>query len=257
MTDFQPNKRQDSILDMIRESGFVSTDAMVEAFNVTPQTIRRDLNELSEHRLLERFHGGAGQPKQLANTPYKTRQSTQYEAKRQIAEATAALIPDGSSLFLNIGTTTEAIATALLQHKNLHVVTNNVHVAVILGQNETFNIMLAGGQFRASDGGVVGIDSVDFIKKFRLDIGIIGVSGIDNKGNLLDFDRLEVSTAQGVIENSSRVILVADHDKFGRRAMNKIGVLNDIDTLVTDKDLHKTYRALCNQMKVQVITAEK
>jgi len=113
MKKFVPSKRQASILDMVDEFGFVATEAMVTEFSVTPQTIRRDLNELNEHGLLTRFHGGAGQAKSAENPPYQDRLQTGVEAKRKIAAATAALIPNGASIFLSTGTTIEAIAEAL------------------------------------------------------------------------------------------------------------------------------------------------
>jgi len=256
MNDFKPSKRQAAILEMVEESGFVATEAMVIEFDVTAQTVRRDLNELSEQGLLERFHGGAGQPKSIANRSYKARQQTGVEAKRQIAQAAAALVPNGASLFLNIGTTTEAVAAALLGHTDLHVVTNNIHVAQILSQNESFQIMLSGGQVRNHDGGIIGTETTDFIDKFRLDVGIIGISGIDEDGALLDFDLLEVRTAQAIMRNSKKVILVADQHKFGRRAMNRMAYLGDLDVLVTDAGLSAHYAQVCRDANVDVIVAQ-
>jgi len=129
-------RRQDLIMERIQKSGFVTTEELVEQFNVTPQTIRRDLNELAKKNTLRRHHGGAGIDSSTVNTSYQTRKILDLEAKGRIAEALVELIPDNSSIFINIGTTTETIARALLRKNNLRIVTNNLHVATILSARE-------------------------------------------------------------------------------------------------------------------------
>ena len=121
----------------------MSIDDLVSACDVTPQTIRRDLNQLAGAGVVSRYHGGAGLNRSWENTPYQERKTQNSEVKEKIAEAVAAMIPDGASLFINIGTTTELIATKLLNHKNLHVVTNNIHVATILSAKEDFSVIIA------------------------------------------------------------------------------------------------------------------
>ena len=256
MTAFQPSKRQLSILDMVTRDGFVSTEAMVAQFGVTPQTIRRDLNELNREALLTRFHGGAGLSRSIENQPYADRQRSGVEAKRNIAAVTASLVPNGASLFLNIGTTTEAVAESLLGHQDLHVVTNNINVARILSRNDSFKINLAGGQVRNHDGGITGAAAVEFVDSFRMDVGIVGISGIDSEGSLLDFDQEEIRTAQAIIRNSRKAILVADQHKFGRRAMNRMGHLSQLDILVTDAIPAEPYAALCKSAGLDIRIAE-
>jgi len=256
MTNFLPSKRQSSILDMVEDYGFVATEAMVSKFKVTPQTIRRDLNELSVHGLLTRFHGGAGQVKSAENPPYKARLQTGVEAKRKIAAATAALIPNGASIFLSTGTTIEVIAEALLSHERLHIFTNNLHVAQILTRNETFRIIVACGQVRHSDGGITGASTEDFISDFRMDIGIVGVSGIDEDGTLLEYDPNEVKTAKTILKNSQKIIMVADHLKFGRRAMQRVGHISDLDVIVTDSALDMHFVDICDAQDVDICVAD-
>lgn len=253
MKKLEPTKRQASILKMIDEFGFVATEAMVTEFNVTPQTIRRDLNELSEHGLLSRFHGGAGQVKSAENPPYEDRLHTGVEAKRKIAAATAALIPNGASIFLSTGTTIEAIAEALLEHEKLHVFTNNLHVARILTQNSSFQIIVSCGQVRHSDGGIIGSSSDDFISDFRMDIGIVGISGVDEDGSLLEYDPQEVKTAKTILRNSQKVIMVADRHKFGRRAMNRVGHIRELDVIITDSDPDAHFKNICDAENVDIL----
>ena len=256
MKNFEPSKRQTSILQMVEDFGFVATEAMVTKFAVTPQTIRRDLNELSEHGLLTRFHGGAGQVKSAENPPYKDRLQTGVEAKRRIATATAELIPNGASIFLSTGTTIEAIAEALLGHENLHIFTNNLHVARILTQNNSFQIIVSCGTVRHSDGGIVGSSSDDFIKDFRMDIGIVGISGVDEDGSLLEYDPQEVKTAKTILQNSQKVIMVADRHKFGRRAMNRVGHIRELDVIITDSAPDPHFKTICEAEAIDIIIAD-
>lgn len=228
------DKRHARILSIVDEQGFASTEQLVEALDVTPQTIRRDINLLCERNMLQRFHGGAGRRVTTENESYSVRSRTHQEGKRRIAEAVAEQVHDGASMFINIGTTTEAVAEALLGKSRLRVVTNNINVAQILSRNETYDIQIAGGIVRNRDGGVVGPTATEFVSRFRLDYGVIGVSGIEPDGALLDFDAREVETAQAIIRNSDRVILVADQTKFGRRAMVRYGDLKEVHALFTD-----------------------
>ncbi len=227
--------RQKSILELVRAHGYVATDQLVQHFGVTPQTIRRDINTLCELDLIERFHGGAGRIGNAYNQPYQDRVSEGMEAKRKIARLVAPEIPDGSSLFLNIGTTTEALAAELVGRKDLRIITNNINIANMMRDTEGSDVMIAGGVVRRSDGGIVGEATTDFLKQFRLDIGVIGISGIDEDGTLVDFDYQEIRSAQAIIQNSRTVFLMADHSKFGRRAMMRLGHYSDIDHLFTDQ----------------------
>ena len=229
------NRRQLQIIELVQKKGFVGIDELVDQFRVTPQTIRRDLNQLADLGKLERHHGGASTESNSENVSYQSRKILNLDAKERIAREVAGMIPDGASLFINIGTTTETVARALLDHRNLHVVTNNIHVAAILSAKPDFTVIIAAGEVRHRDGGVIGEATCDFIAQFQMDFGIIGISGISLDGSLLDFDFREVKVAQAIIENSRSVFLVADHSKFGRRAMVKQGSLEQVNHFITDQ----------------------
>jgi len=145
------------------------------------------------------------------------------------------MIENNTSLFINIGTTTEYVANELTHHSKLRIITNNLNVAAIMSKKEDFEVIVTGGIVRSRDGGITGEAAVKFIRQFKVDIGIIGISGIDLDGTLLDFDFREVHVARTIIENSRKVYLVADHSKFGRNAMVKLGSIAEIDTLITDR----------------------
>ena len=228
-------ERHQGILELVNTFGFMSIEDLAQRFSVTPQTIRRDINVMDRQGLLQRYHGGAGMRSSVENVAYTTRQILCLEEKKRIAKQVAECIPDQASLFINIGTTTEEVARALLDHNKLRVITNNLNVALTLSANQSFEIIVAGGVVRSRDMGIIGEATIDFINQFKVDFGIIGISGIDEQGCLLDFDFREVRAARAIIDNSRQVFLVTDHTKFGRNAMVRLGQLSEIDALFTDK----------------------
>jgi DeoR family transcriptional regulator, glycerol-3-phosphate regulon repressor len=228
-------QRRERIVELVRRQGFVSIEALAQLFAVTPQTVRRDINTLCDQAVLQRHHGGAALASSVENIAYPERQVLCVEEKRRIARLVAEHIPDHASLFINIGTTTEEIAKALLRHQGLRVITNNLNVAALLCGKPDFQVIVAGGVVRARDRGVIGEAAIDLIRQFRVDYGVIGISGIDFDGTLLDFDYQEVRVAQAIIASSRRVYLAADHTKFGRNALVRLGTLEDVDALFTDR----------------------
>ena len=229
------SNRKKEIISLINNNGFATVEEMAKLYNVTPQTIRRDINFLDEEGYISRYHGGAGPSSSSENVAYRHRKELLLEEKKKIAMNVASIIPNKSSLFINIGTTTEHVAKALCDHRKLKIITNNLNVAAIMSKKDNFEVIVAGGIVRSKDGGITGESAIQFIKQFKMDIGIIGISGIDLDGTLLDFDFREVHVARTIIENSRKVFLVTDHSKFGRNAMVKLGSIREIDTLITDK----------------------
>jgi DeoR family glycerol-3-phosphate regulon repressor len=227
-------QRQARIIEMVSKQGFLTIDALARDLGVTVQTIRRDVNMLATEGRLSRYRGGAGIASSIENMEYERRQVVNLAAKQRIAAHVATEIPNQASLFINIGTTTEQAARALLLHRELKIITNNINVAKIMSENPNFSVVMAGGKVRNRDGAVTGQLTVQMLDQYRCDIGIIGISGIDLDGDLFDFDLDEVLCAQAIIRNSRRVFLVADHSKFGRPAMVKVGHISEISALYTD-----------------------
>jgi DeoR family transcriptional regulator, glycerol-3-phosphate regulon repressor len=245
------NPRQIKLLDVVRAHGSASVEQLADKLNVTLQTVRRDVQRLSEAGLLTRFHGGVRVPTStIENIAHRQRESLNAEGKARIAEAVARRIPNDCSLILNIGTTTEAVAKALLNHKGLRVITNNLNVAAILCGNTDCEVIVAGGVVRARDRGIVGEAAVDFMRQFRVDIAVIGISGIEPDGSLRDFDYREVKVAQTIIEHAREVWLAADSSKFNRPAMVELARLSQIDRLFTDMPPPEPFPALLEEADV-------
>lgn len=251
-----PNPRQAELLEEVRRQGAVSVDALAERFGVTLQTVRRDVKLLAEAGLLARFHGGVRVPRSTTeNIAYRQRQQLNQTAKQAIAKAVAAAVPAGCSLILNIGTTTEAVAHELMRHQGLRVITNNLNVAAILSGNPDCEVIVAGGVVRARDRGIVGEATVDFIRQFRVDIAMIGISGIEADGTLRDFDFREVKVTRAIIENAREVWLAADHSKFHRPAMVEVGNVGQLDMLFTDQAPPAPFATLLAEAGVQCSVA--
>jgi DeoR family transcriptional regulator, glycerol-3-phosphate regulon repressor len=246
------NPRQILLLDHVRARGSATVEQLADTLNVTLQTVRRDVQRLAEDGLLTRFHGGVRVPTStIENIAHTQRQSLNADGKSRIARAVAAQVPHGCSLILNIGTTTEAIAKALLHHKGLRVITNNLNVAAILSGNSECEVIVAGGVVRARDRGIVGEAAVDFIRQFKVDIALIGISGIESDGSLRDFDYREVKVAQTIIAQAREVWLAADHSKFDRPAMVELATLTQIHRLFTDAPPPELFRILLDEAQVR------
>ncbi|GHA27868.1 DeoR family transcriptional regulator [Devosia pacifica] len=244
--------RQAEILLLARHQGQVEVDALSRKFGVSVQTIRKDLADLCETGQLRRVHGGAVYPSSVENLEYEARRQLAAEQKTEIGKAAAALIPEGASVFVNIGTTTEAVSQALSEHKTLMVITNNINVANRMRIQSGMEVVIAGGVVRASDGGIVGEAAVDFFRQFKADYAIIGASALDTEGALLDYDFREVKVAQAIIANARHVILVADSSKFERSAPVRIARMEQINTFVTDR-CPAQIAQLCSEHDVRLI----
>ncbi len=248
--------RHPQILEIARQEGRVAVEDLAERFGVTLQTIRRDLTELADSGRLERVHGGAVLPSGTANIGYEARRGLNAEAKAAIARACAAEIPQDASIFLNIGTSTEAVAKALLHHHGLLVVTNNINVANILAANPDCEVVVTGGTLRRSDGGLVGNLASTMIRQFKFDLAVISCSALDQDGDLLDFDLDEVGVSQTILEQSRKTFLAADHSKFRRTAPVRIGSLRAIETFFTDVPLPPDLAARCRDWGTRVEVVE-
>jgi DeoR family glycerol-3-phosphate regulon repressor len=248
--------RLPEILEIARAEGKVTVEGLADRLGVTVQTIRRDLSELADSGRLERVHGGAVLPSSVSNIGYEERRNLNDDGKAAIARACAREIPEGASVFLNIGTSTEAVARELLRHRSLMVITNNMNIANILVANKDCEIIVAGGVLRRFDGGLIGNLTISTIEQFKFDLAVIGCSALDEDGDLLDFDIQEVGVSQTIIARSRKTFLVADHSKLKRSAPARIASLADVDAFFTDQPLPSRLEARCREWGVDVHVAD-
>lgn len=244
------NTRQKDILTRIRAEGKVWVEELVAALGTTPQTIRKDLRTLEKAHLVTRFHGGASLRAGLEYLAFEARRAIAAPQKQAIAEATQRLLPDNATIFLNAGTTTEAVARAMAARTRLRVITDNVHLANILRQMPGISTIVAGGEVRPSDGAVIGASAVGFLAQFRVDYAIIGAAAIGADGTLYDYDLNEAEVVRAMIARAGHIILAADASKLEATAPVRIGHIAQVQTFVTDRC---TPPALCSLIAAEGI----
>lgn len=251
------SERQRQIVDLIRETGSVRVEDMAERFAVSTQTIRRDLNELCSSGLARRIHGGAQAVDSISvsNVDYRQRRDLNREAKEAIARRTARLIPDHCSLMLNIGTTTEQVASALTGHRDLVAISNNINIITSLIGTSQRELIMVGGTVRPSDGAVVGGQAVEFISRYKVDYAVIGCSSVEEDGAVLDFDAREVSVSRAMLEHARARVLVCDASKFSRTAPVRICDLEALDFMVTNRPPPPAFMEAAAAADTQVLIA--
>lgn len=250
------SERQAQIAEMVRQQGGVRVDDLARRFQVTTQTIRRDLNMLCERGVARRVHGGVQRMNLPGNVAYAWRQTLNSEAKQAIAREVARHIPNGVSLAFSIGTTPEVVSRAMLDHQRLRIFTNNFNIAMLACTNPTFEVTVAGGRLRNEDRDVVGAGMEALFSAYKVDIGIYGVAGVDEDGTLLDFYEEEVRARRMIRENCRSAYLVLDHTKFGRAAHVRGGRIDEATKIFCDRTPPPGILARLEQSGTQLIVCK-
>lgn len=237
-------ERHDSIAELLREEGRVVVSDLAARFDVTTETIRRDLDSLEQAGALQRVHGGAvaAGHTSVAELSVDERQGQQTPGKSAIARAAAHLVPSTfiGSIALDAGTTTAAIAEELSSWSPatpgtlLTVVTNSVPIAALLQHSPHIDLRLLGGRVRGLTSAAVGTSTVEQIGALRPDIVFVGTNGISAGFGLSTPDELEGAVKTAYIRAARRVVAVADSTKHGAEALTRFARLDEIDTVITD-----------------------
>lgn len=232
MSEEFTEERRARIADAVRTRGRVRLAELVALTGVSEPTIRKDLTELERQRLLRRTRGGAIGVEVHGEITLADRQPLNAEAKARIARACRALVGRGDSVYVDSGTTAEAIAS-VLDVPDLNVLTNAVRVAEIIATRGIARHTLVGGQLRLLGGSLVGPVAIDTLRRFTVNVAFIGVSGVEADG-ISAADVSEGQLKQEVIEIAKRVVVPADASKIGQTDFYRIAGLGSVDTLVTD-----------------------
>lgn len=235
MSETRLSKRQQELLELIASDGAQQIEGLAHRFGLTTQSIRRDINVLCELGLARRLHGGVDLPVLPQNSPVNARSRLQSAAKQRIAERIATEIPDGSTVFLGIGTTVQATAVALREHHGLIAVTNNLDVALVLGDVPDIELHVTGGLWRANDRDVVGLDSIRYFEKFHATHSVVGAGALNAVTGALDFSHRDAQITAAILENSRVRYLAADVTKWDRAAAVRAAPFSSFTTFVTDR----------------------
>jgi DeoR family transcriptional regulator, glycerol-3-phosphate regulon repressor len=237
MDDAELNERQTLIAERVQHQGFVTIDALARDLSLSTQTVRREIIRLDELGVVQRFHGGAGRAGSGERLSYEVKQTREADAKRRIGIAMAAMVRPGQSVFLDVGTTAEATAAALLALTSLTVVTASAANARILTANPGIEVILTGGRMVGPDLSMAGPIALRTVSSYRFDWAIIACSGIDPDGMVLDFDMEKIAVKQCAMEKAGTKALIADSGKFTRSALLEIAGIGAFDFVVTNEAL--------------------
>jgi DeoR family transcriptional regulator, glycerol-3-phosphate regulon repressor len=233
-SDTALSERQALIVQRVADQGFVTIDALAQDFEVSAQTVRREIIRLDELGLLRRFHGGAGMRGSGNRLSYAAKQGREADFKRRIGVAMAAAVRPGQAVFLDVGTTAEATAEALTGLARLTVVTPGAANARILSANPGIEVVLTGGRIVGPDLSMVGPIALKTIGTYRFDWAIIACSGVDAAGVVLDFDADKIALKHKAMALAASKALIADSTKFSRSALMQVADLAEFDLVVTD-----------------------
>lgn len=248
--------REVELLDTLRAlGGSARTVALAEALNVSEETIRRTVKALAKADLVQRVHGGVYLTSKDAMSPVASRLSKRSREKSRIAQAAAGLIPNGSCVFLDVGSTTAFVAERLKDHRDLTVITNALTPAQTLVGRNGNRVFLACGELREVELGTFGSDSIAFVERFNIDFAVMSVDAIDPQTGFLLAGASEAELARAVTARARRRIVVADHSKFGQTAPIVACPPGQVDILVTDRPLKPVFDGRMRDWEIEVICA--
>jgi DeoR/GlpR family transcriptional regulator of sugar metabolism len=246
-----PAQRRQAILRAVR-SGTAHVSALADEFGVSEMTVRRDLEALARDGKLERVHGGAVNVE--SERPFSEIAVERLEAKDRIGRAAAALVEDGETVMLDIGTTTLQVARHL-RGRSLTVITTNLAAYEELLPEPKIELVLPGGVVRRNYRSLVGMFAEDTLRRLRADVAFLGTSAIDADLGVWDTTMVEVPIKRAMIAASQRTVLLADAAKFDMDAMVRVCEASELDAIVTDERVPAKRRKALDRAGVEVIVA--
>lgn len=256
MTEGRPtNLRHQFILDQLFSNGQVFVHDLAEYFNVAQETIRRDLTKLESLKLLKKVHGGAVNIQSKFERDFNQRAKLAADEKRAIALKAIEYIKSGDTLLIDFGTTTMEFAQQVKAINGLTVITNSPLIAGIVQENTSIETILIGGQFSASKYACLGSITLENIDEFSADYAVIGAGAVDVNKGIMDQNIDEAAVARKMLENSGKLIVLADSTKSHKHAVSLVCGWEKVDILVTtSNDINVP--ALNKRTKIVLATIE-
>ncbi|MXV37375.1 DeoR family transcriptional regulator [Flavobacteriaceae bacterium Ap0902] len=247
------NQRQTKIIEFLEDKEFVSVKDLAEALDVSMVTIRKDLSILERNGYLYRTHGGASKKDRYAfERPVNEKQTIQVEEKAQIAKKAATFVSENDFLVLGSGTTVNYLAKELLKMNRLTVCTPSLNVSMTLAENLLINIIQIGGELRKSSHSVIGSIAENGIRQFSSHLLFLGVDGIDLKFGISTSNAAEAKLNQVMIEQSDKVVVLADSTKINKKGFGKIADIDCVDILITTKSADAQYLKALEENGIEV-----
>jgi DeoR family fructose operon transcriptional repressor len=251
-------ERQQAIASLVMQKGRASVAELAETYDVTTETVRRDLAALDRAGLLRRVHGGAvpARALHLVEAGVGEREATRADHKDAIAAAALDYLPvSGASVLIDAGTTTARIAGQLPTDRELVVVTNSVPIAARLAGMPTVQLQLLGGRVRGLTQAAVGEQALRVLDSLRVDVAFIGTNGISVRHGLSTPDSEEAAVKRAMVRAAGYVVVAADSSKLGREEFVSFAPIGRVDTLITDREISDDHRAQFTERGVEVVVA--
>jgi len=248
------DERRQHVIEFLARRGFVELSILVAELGVSESTVRRDLTQLESEGLIRRTHGGAVfVSDRFSVLSFAARESAARDEKTAIGRESARLVSDGETVLLDGGTTTFQVARHLAG-RSVQVVTNSLPIANLLSSDAEVELVFVGGYIYPRTGVALGPLVIEMLSKVHVNKAFMGAAGIMDSG-LYNANMLMVEAERQMIESSDEVIIVADHTKFGKRALAQLGTWDDVDRVVTDEGLDAGWRSTLAEKGVTVVLA--
>ena len=246
-------ERRNQILAKLQQESKVVVSDLSQQYNVTEETIRRDLEKLEQEGFAKKTYGGAVLKESLyADVPYNVRKLTNIEAKKNIADLVEDLVEDGDRIMLDASSTALFIVKRLKSKKNLTIITNSIEIIIELADKTGFTILSTGGTLKDGALSFTGYQAERMINSFHVDKAFISCKGIHKEHGLTDSNEMDVQIKKAILQASKQKILVIDQSKFDKTSFANIVSLNEIDMIITDREPSESWKKTLQEANVEV-----
>jgi DeoR family transcriptional regulator, glycerol-3-phosphate regulon repressor len=250
-----PEARLHVITDELAKHDRVVVKDLAERFQVSRETIRRDLKGLELDGKLRCTYGGAVRAQSEGDRPFSLRLKAYAREKAKVGERAAKLVRDDTSIFVDAGTTTLAFARHLVNRDRVRVFTNSLDIAQLLAGGSVAELYLMGGRLRPDYRAMLGHLTVEAVQQHVFDAAFLGIATLDLKHGFMDFGQEEASLRRVLAQHAKQVVMLADSSKFGSTASVRTLDLRQVHHLVTDRTVEAAYAARLRDAGVEIIDA--
>ena len=247
-------ERRNMILARLQSEGKVIVADLSREFDVTEETIRRDLEKLDNEGLAKKTYGGAVLNQNLnTDVPFNVRKRSNVELKQRIAEKIAALIQDGDFLMLDASTTAIHVAKSIKNRKNITLITNSVEILLELPDKEGWNVLSTGGVLKQGSLSLVGSSAERMIRGYHVDLAVCSSKGIDLNMGVTESNEKDSEIKRAIFSSANHKVLAIDSTKFDRISFVRVYDLDEVDTIVTDAPPSERWIDYCKQHNIELI----
>ena len=247
-------ERRREILERLRSDGKVLVSELARAFDVTEETVRRDLEKLDREGLVSKTYGGAvSKGNSSLDLPYSVRVSVNVSEKEKISETVAKYVNDGDRLMIDSSSTAIYIVKKLKSKKNLTIITNSVKILLELADKSDFTVLCTGGSLKEGSLSLGGSSAEKMIYSYHVDTAICSCKGLDMNLGVTDSNELDSLIKKAMFSCAERKILALDGGKFDSKSFVKVCDVKDLDMIITDSEPREQWKGYCSENGVEIV----